>query len=144
MSITKEEMRKLQVLQNKSLRLISGLGYEASTKLLLTSCNALSVHQLVVYHTACQTYKIKQSKYPTYHYERLFRNPSFKDSLNTRYTKNEIKRIDFKLSVARSSYFYQAPQVWSSLPKYVKSAKTIDAFKKKCKKWVIKNVSIKV
>ena len=140
MGITKEEMRKLQVLQNKTLRLISGLGYDASTKSLVESCNTLSVHQLVVYHTACQTYKIRGTKYPVYHYDRLFSKINHK----SRNSRNEISRIEFKLSLARSSFFYQAPQVWNSLPGYVKSAKSLGIFKKKCKKWIKNNVTVKV
>ena len=140
MGITKEEMRKLQVLQNKSLRLISGLGYEVATKSLVKSCNSLSVHQLVVYHTACQIYKIRGSKYPKYHFNRLFS----KMNLNSRYSRNEISRVEFELSLARSSFFYQAPQVWTSLPNYVKAAKNLSSFKKTCKKWIRNNVTVKV
>ena len=125
-------MRILQVLQNKALRLISKLGYEASTKELLEKCCELSVHQLVFYHTACQVYKIYQNRLPEYHFLRLFQNDpkSFRNK-KTRYAKKGISRVDFNLSLARSSFFYQAPQVWNALPKYVKSAKNIKAFKKK-------------
>ena len=140
MGITKEEMRRLQVLQNKTLHLISGLGYDTSTKSLVETCNSLSVHQLVVYHTACQTYKIRGSKYPEYHYNRLFSNINHK----SRHSRNEISRVDFNLSLARGSFFYQAPQVWNSLPGYVKSAKSLSIFKKKCKKWIKNNVTVKV
>ena len=57
-SITKHEMRKLQVMQNKVMRLMTGLDYNSSTVNLLKSSNQLSVHQLVAYHTLCQTHKI--------------------------------------------------------------------------------------
>ena len=71
-NLTKEEIRKLQVLQNKTLRLISGMEYGTPTSSLLKATNMLSVHQLVAYHTACLIFKIKQSKLPSYHYNRLF------------------------------------------------------------------------
>ena len=141
MAITKQDMIKLQVLQNKTLRLISGLGYDVSTKDLLSSCNEISVHQLIVYHTACQVYKIEKSKLPVYHHKRLFSKLSRICNV-TRYTDKVINRIDFDLSVARSSFFYQAPQVWCSLPNYVKSAPTLPQFKKKCKRWIKNNVLI--
>ena len=53
-SISKEAMRKLQVCQNKCLRMITGSDYTASTKDLLKSSNQLSVHQLVAFFSACQ------------------------------------------------------------------------------------------
>ena len=123
MAITKQEMKKLQTLQNKIMRLISGLEYGTSTKLLLEKTKMLSVHQMVVYHTACQTYKILKSMSPEYHYNRLSSsiNPTRQD---TRSKENNLVRIDFKLSLARSSYFYQAPQVWSSLPLQIRMLKT--------------------
>ena len=58
-SISKKDMRKLQVLQNKVMRLLSGHDYSTPTKILLQYCNQLSIHQLVVYHISCQVYKIK-------------------------------------------------------------------------------------
>ena len=124
---------------------MSRLGYEASTKELIDKCCELSVHQLVFYHTACQIYKIKLNRLPEYHFSRLFQNKSqTKSNKKTRYAKKGILRVDFKLSIARSSFFYQAPQVWNALPQYVKSAKTLKAFKKKCKHWTKKNVLVKV
>ena len=56
-SISKEAMRKLQVCQNKIMRLISGLDYLTPTNVLLEHTNQLSVHQLVAYHTAFQDYR---------------------------------------------------------------------------------------
>ena len=70
-SITKEELRKLQVLQNKCMRLISHSSYDTSRTELLTKCNQMSVKQLIIYHTACQTFRIYSAKYPIYHYQKL-------------------------------------------------------------------------
>ena len=56
-SISKEEMRKLQVCQNRILRLICGLDYSTLTQTLLDETKQLSVHQLVAFHSACQIYK---------------------------------------------------------------------------------------
>ena len=65
-------MRKLQVCQNKVLRLLTGKDYETPTADLLDLCNELSVHQLVAYHSACQVFKVSKSQLPNYHYKRLF------------------------------------------------------------------------
>ena len=78
-SITEEAMRKLQVCQNKCLRLITGHDYNTSTKTLLKDSKQLSVHQLVAYHSVCQVYSIYRSKLPTYHYNRLFKTDQILD-----------------------------------------------------------------
>ena len=91
-SITKNETRKLQVMQNKVMRLMSGLDYNSSTKTLLKTTKQLRVHQLVAYHTCCQVQKIKLSILPVYHYDRLFINA---DDKNLKSSRSENKRINF-------------------------------------------------
>ena len=78
-----------------------------------------------------------------YHYNRLSSsiNPTRQD---TRSKENNLVRIDLKLSLARSSYFYQAPQVWSSLPLQIRMLKTIESFKTHCSEWIKSNVLEKI
>ena len=142
MAINKEDMRKLQVLQNRTLRLITGMDYNTPTSILLKTTNLMSAHQMVVYHTACQIFKIKQSKLPQYHYDRLF--PEVIDDQQTDTRCNNIARIDFNLSLARSSFFYQGSQIWKALPNNITSAPKLKTFKKLCNAWVLKNVPIKM
>jgi hypothetical protein len=73
-SITKEDMRKLQVLQNSAIRLLLGKPRDTPVRTLLQESNQISVHQFVAYHTASQTYKVYQNQEPRYHYTRLFEN----------------------------------------------------------------------
>ena len=47
---TKEDMRKMQVLQNSDMRIMSRSKYETPTITLLKKTNQLSIHQLVAYH----------------------------------------------------------------------------------------------
>ena len=79
-----------------------------------------------------------------YHFNRLFGRNSTDPHPNTR-TANDFstKRIDFKLSMARSSFFYQSSRLWAALPDQVKSARNKAVFKKKCKEWVKMNVLVK-
>ena len=130
-SISKESMRKLQVCQNKILRLISGKDFDTPTADLLAHCNELSVHQLVAYHSACQVYKISKTQLPTYHYKRLF-NEDETD-----------KTVDFNLAIGKSNFFYQSSKIWTSLPIEIKQSINIDIFKKKCKEWTKSHISVK-
>ena len=137
-SITKQEMRKLQVIQNKAMRLMTGLDYNASTKSLLKSSNQLSVHQLVAYHTLCQVHKIKMSKLPAYHYERLFRKTEEKYPI-----RHKDKKVNYNLSLGRSHFFYQASTIYGLLPNRLKNIPKNALFKTECKKWVSLNIPIR-
>ena len=79
-----------------------------------------------------------------YHYSRLFGKDSTDTHPNTRTTNDcSTKRIEFKLSMARSSLFYQSSRLWAALPDQVKSSRSKSVFKKKCKDWVKLNVTVK-
>ena len=84
-------MRKLQVLQNQALRLLLNKPRETPVRSLLSEANQMSVHQLVAYHTGCQTYKVYRNKEPIYHHERLFGSPTL---LNTRSAANFETRVE--------------------------------------------------
>ena len=134
-SITKKDLHRLQVLQNRSLRLVSRLPYDTPVVTLLDTCNHLSVHQLIAYSIACQTYKIATTKLPTYHYDRLF--------IADAEPEDRTKTVDFGLALAKGSFFYQASRIWCRLPLNIRDARTIDAFKTGCRKWVRDNITIR-
>ena len=102
-----------------------------------TSFKQLSVHQLA-FHTASQTYKIHKNQEPAYHYERLFNAPVNQE---TRSVNNIQTRVDFDLSLARKSFFYQAAHIWNALPAHMKTARTIDNFERSLKAWVMMHIA---
>ena len=65
-SFTKEDSRKLQVLQNQALRLQTGLGWEAPTSQLVSEGKVMSVQQLTAYHTLMTVFKAVRLKKPSY------------------------------------------------------------------------------
>ena len=107
---------------------------ETPTCTLLSVSKELSVHQLVAYHTGVQAYKVNTTRQPTYHYNRLFED--MEPNVNTR--SSYERRVEFKLSLARTSFFYQ-----SELPTTIKTAKTLETFKRAMKTWVRARISIK-
>ena len=137
-TISKKEMKKNQILQNKTMRLLTGMGYDTPVKTLLKKCNQLSVHQLVAFHTACQTYRIYTEKLPHYHYNRLFQNEN-EDGRNTR---SKMKPIDFELSLAKGSFFFQASKIWGRLPSHIRNMPKLKSFKTSCRKWIQENIDI--
>ena len=66
------------------------------------------------------------------------------EEVRTRSADNySINRVEFKLSLARSNFFYQSSRLWSALPDHVKSANNKSTFKNRCKSWVKANIMIK-
>ena len=145
-------MNKIQVLQNKQMRLVSRSGYDTPRVDLLRKCNQLSVKQLVVYHVLCQTHKIFHSKLPDYHYRKLFR-----ESRNQRVGNRSQSQIvegdedilvsnksatiiDYKKSISRGTFFYQASKLWNSLPTLIRNKEKKQTFKKSVKLWVSQNI----
>ena len=127
-SLKKEDVRKLQVLQNKCLRIITHSDYKTPTKVLLEKTKSLSVHQQIAHLSLSQVYNVHKTKLPAYHFNRLFVNPN---------------RIEFKKSIARANFFYQSSRLWSALPDTVKAASNKSTFKKQCKSWVQYNILVK-
>ena len=139
MAVTKEDMRKLQVIQNKAMRLQKWMPRETPVNTLLMMTKELSVHQLVAYHTGVHMYKVSTTRLPTYHYARLFEIQE--PNINTR--SHTEKRVEFNLSLARTSFFYQSARIWSELPHPIKTAKSLETFKRAMKIWVKTNIKIK-
>ena len=141
-SLTKEDVRKLQVLQNKCLRIMTHSDYKTPTVSLLQKTNTLSVHQMMAQFSLSQVFSIYKSKLPTYHYSRLFVNTQAE--LRTRSANDySVNRIEFKLSIARTNFFYQSSRLWSALPEDIKAARNKSIFKKLSKSWVKSNILVK-
>ena len=100
-SIGKSDMRKLQVLQNKILRLQTRMPFGTPTVNLLAKANQLSVHQMIAYYSMTQVYKVISSKQPYHHYKRLVTE----DTVGPGPRSLQEKRIEFDLSIGRGSFF---------------------------------------
>ena len=141
--MTKEDMRKLQVLKNKCMRLVTSSEYRTPTEHLLRATGSVSVHQRTAQLTLAHVHTISRCKKPMYHYNRLFGRAGPSNQPDTRSARQGINRIDFRLSIARASFFYQASRLWSALPEEVRSTENKAMFKMKSKAWVKSNIVIK-
>ena len=135
-------MKKLQVLQNSTLRLMLGKRYDYPTSSLLNESNSLSVNQTVAYSIMCQVWKIKTTTQPKYHHERLFGrlvNPE----VSTRSIVSQETRVNFKLSMGRGSFFYFGSNLWNSLPITTRESRTLQGFKRAARTWTLENIPMK-
>ena len=137
-SISKQDMRRIQVLQNKVMRIETNMKYGTPTSTLLAKTNNLSVHQLVAYYSMTQVYGVINSQQPQHHYKRLV--TEIQTGPGTRSLQE--KRFEFRLSFGRGSFFYQASRLWAALPFSLKSLEKT-AFKKSCRKWTRENIAEK-
>jgi hypothetical protein len=97
LTLTKEDIRKLQVLQNKCLRLITNCDYKTPTKVLFQKTNRLSVHQQIAQLSLSQVHSIYYTRSPAYHYQRLFSRPHDNDEQQGTQSVGDYSanRIDF-------------------------------------------------
>ena len=74
-SFRKEDLRKLQVLQNRVGRILTGMRFGTAIKELLIESKIMSVHQLTAYHTFLTVQKCLSNKKPEYIY--YLQSPKF-------------------------------------------------------------------
>ena len=142
-AFTKEDMRRLQVLQNRVLRLKSqNHDMNTPTAELVQSSGDLSVNQLGAFYTVLQVFKIINSGLPKYLSEKLIiRRPNMSHifpqrQLNTIQVKNN-------LSLSRSGFLYRGAQLWNSLPLELRALTDLGAFKHELRSWVSSTVPVK-
>ena len=142
--LTKEDMRRLQVMQNSVMRVTTNSRYDTPTTELLRKTNQLSIHQMIAFQTSCQVFNIYKNKFPAYHYNRFFGGLSCdSNATGSRSRSNLESRIDFKTSLGRGSFFYLGSRIWNALPHSAKSSADIRCFKASTKPWIKANISIK-
>ena len=142
-AFTKEDMRRLQVLQNKVLR-IKCQNYELNTPTseLVRMCGDLSVQQLGVFHTLLQVFKIINSGRPHYLVERLSPRRPVGDHVFPQRRVNTIM-VRGDLTLSRSGFAYRGSKLWNSLPTSLRTQTQFAAFKRDLRLWVTSNVPVK-
>lgn len=122
------DFKKLQILQNRGMRIILGCNRRTKRKDMLDVLNWMSIKQRIVFNTLVLIFKIKNGLLPSY-----LQN-------NIKLVKDETKRLlrngnDFKVkycakSGTRNSLYYKGLTLFNSLNLEAKNAKTIQCFKR--------------
>ena len=127
----KYELESLQTMQNKAARLVTNSPIRTRRKELFAQLDWLTVNQLVFYHSALTTYRIRSSSEPEY-----LSNIMSRDSRSGR-----IIIPNTKLSLAMKSYCYMDASQWNSLPHSIRNIQKIGLFKSEVKTWIKTNVT---
>ena len=142
-SCTKEDIRKIQVLQNQVARLLVNKRdlqgkVNISTVELLNLSGDLSVHQLGALRTVNLTKKIMMTQKPSYLARRLQtpldRGTRSGDTLTLSKTQ---------LGLAREGFVYRGTKLYNLLPNSLKQETEMNLFKSQAKIWVKENIPVK-
>ena len=141
-SFSKEDCRRLQVLQNQILRLKLRASKYTPCSELITLSGDLSIHQLVAYHTLLQVHKTIVSKKPEY----LSKHLSLKLPGNGQifpHRQIQTLTVNRMLSISRSAFMYRGARIWNELPLNLRNCQSTPNFKSLVKKWVTDHISVR-
>ena len=117
----------LQVMQNQAARIVTNLPIRTSRKEIFSTVNWMTVNQLVFYHSALSTFRIRQSGEPNYLSSIMGRD-------------NRADRIivpHTNLTLAKKSYCFRAAEQQNSVPDHNRKIRKIGQFKSNLKKWIL-------
>ena len=143
-SFTKEDCRKLQVLQNKVLRIQIGTrDRNVPTKTLLDKARQLSVHQLGALHSVQLLFKVVTTNQPKYLADIL--SLRLADDERTVFPQRSLNTIQVscKLSLSRSGFCYRSAKLWNLLPAEMRSESSPLKFKPQLVDWIKENIPYK-
>ena len=138
-TFTKEDNRKLQVLQNTVMRIITGLPTLTPTTTLLSKTNSLSIQQLIAKNTLLMVYKIVKTSRPKYLSDRLKQT----DRRETQRNVGKLKVPNYNLSLGREGFLMQGSLLYNKLPVSLRIEENFLRFKSGVRKWVSENISVK-
>ena len=129
-------LNRLQTLQNRAARVITGISYEdADHKRLSKDLNILNVRQLVEPDTASLMYRVENDSVPA-HIKNMFTNCSEIHAYNTR-AANAGNYVIIKIRTEKGKQAFQqtVPKVWNKLPDFIRS-QSIESFQETTKKFI--------
>ena len=135
-------IKSLQVLQNRAARAVTRQSWFTPTRTLLKQCNWLSVHQLIFYQTVLTTHKIVLSGTPLYLSKKMSTEHPYKTRQATEGGIRFGENFEGKTGLTHNSFCYIGTNQYNRIPASIRSAKTMQTFKYKLKKWISSNIPI--
>ena len=126
----KFEIEAIQVMQNQAARLVTHLPMITSRKEIFSAAGWMTVNQLICYHSALSTYRIRQSQEPKY-LSNIMSRDNRADRIIVPFTD---------LTLAKKSYCFRAAEKWNSIPESIRKMPKIGQFKFHLKKWILRSI----
>ena len=138
-SFTREDSRRLQVLQNSVMRLLSGKTRSTPTVQLLECTKSLSVQQLIASQTLVMVHKVVQTSKPAYLARRMIPRNEDAGRLPGRMS-GMLKTPRQSLSTTRAGFVARGSQLFNNLPVNLRMEKNLSKFKSGIRNWIIENI----
>ena len=123
-------LSSLQIVQNKAARFVARRSKYTPVVGLLRQCGWLSIRQLVFYHSVINIYKILQTTYPKYIYNKLCSEFPY----NTRLAQSDSVRMgsafQCKLELTEKSFLNRATVSFNKLPSEMRKIRKIESLRK--------------
>ena len=134
-AFSKEDCRRLQVIQNKILRYKTNLfTLNTPTSDLLDASGDLSVHQLAALHTLLTVFRIVTTRQPEYLAKKLaIRTPDEDRIFPSRQLYTRQVRND--LTIGRSGLINRGGKLWNYLPLDIRQEYRPAVFKSNVRNW---------
>jgi hypothetical protein len=130
---TKEQLRRLQLIQNRAMRIILSSGWRTPRVEMLDKLGWQSVEQRIRYNTLMLVHKIKIGLVPNY----LTNKVTFRQ--NTRYPLRNASDFGLpkvKKTTTQNSLFYNGLKLYNELSNNVNETNNMNEFKKQCNLFV--------
>ena len=135
-------LKGLQVIQNKAARAVTRMTWFTPTKVLLSKCRWLSVKQLVFYHRVVTAHKIIKSKISLYLHRKMSTSHPYQTRQATDGAIRFGEQFEGRSSLAGNSFCYSGTVAYNMIPAEVRAAKTLQNFKHRLRKLVMRNVPV--
>lgn len=142
-SYTKEDNRKLQVLQNSVMRLLTNKPKGTATITLLEDTGSLSIQQMIAAQTLVLVHKVLRSSKPAYLAARLQVRDEGEGGRVPARSAGQIRIPVKKLSITREGFIYRGTLLFNRLPPELRTETKLEKFKTCTRKWVSRNILYK-
>ena len=131
LQLPKYQLKRLQNIINKSVRLIYSLSYhDHVTVYLKNELHWLTIGPRIDFKIILITHKVLLSQYPEY-LKNLLEYPPNRSDLPSRNQNLMQRRIPGNHKFAEPSFYYSAPRIYNKVPTAIKiNSTTIESFKK--------------
>ena len=137
-----QQMKSLQVLQNKAAKIFTGCGWFTPRKKLLQLCRWLSLKQLVFYQSVILAHKIAISRSPLYLVSRMSTEHPRRTRQATTGCIRYGENFNANQSLIQKSFCHRAIGNYNSIPTNIRLVQNMTTFKVKLKKWVEMNIPV--
>lgn len=131
---TQQQQKRMQLLQNKVMRLILGCERLTPRSFMLDCLRWMSVRQRVEYNTLVFIFRLTKGMAPQYLTDTIV----YGSDVHQHFTRQarEIRLLNFKMTSTQNSLFYKGYRLFNMLPEATRNSDNLRDFKKFCKSFV--------